>query len=384
MTIVLIQLVDRKKAKLGIASYLDTLFKENEKIVSDAAKLKARYQYNMQEKKQLYHRVPYLEKNYLPTRGKILTEDISQTLQDMFSTHYLRFGEKRIGKEISDVLFSSNFMNGIVKDELMRRVTLELKHTFSPQRFLKGFDITSGSLNLSAADMIRTHVEGVKKARVGLIPSSSCIKRVAAKLAAYVDELVPFDSFETETGEGIRFHVPAALRLLLGAYSLSDEAKLRKIGMSLASDGAKITNNILQVVAGVKVNDVAAKCQLTKNCVSPQRQNICWPLLFVMGQENTEMYDTHIEPLYSWFVKATKADESGNCKNIPDIKPLNITSTNDMSATWKMLRKGSTAKVKESFCHCCDCTSTEIAHNNQAMCKFCTNFVEDRPVWQNN
>ena len=99
-----------------------------------------------------------------------------------------------------------------------------------------------------------------------------------------------------------------------------------------------------------------------------------------MDQENTEMYDTHIKSLYSWFEKATKSDESGNCKNIPDIKPLNITSTNDMSATWKMLGKGGTAKVKEFFCHCCDCTSAEIAHNNQAMCEFCTNFVEDRPV----
>ena len=132
----------------------------------------------MQEKKQLYHSVQSLEQKLsaanqkrttMPARGEMLTEDINQTLQDMFSTHYSRFGEKRIGKEISDVLFSSNFMNGIVKDELMRRVTLELKHTFSPRRFLKGMDITSGSLNLSAVDMIRTHVEGVKKACVGLI-----------------------------------------------------------------------------------------------------------------------------------------------------------------------------------------------------------------------
>ena len=68
-----------------------------------------------------------------------------------------------------------------------------------------------------------------------------------------------------------------------------------------------------------------------------------------MDQENTEMYDTHIKSLYSWFEKATKSDESGNCKHIPDIKLLNITSTNDMSATWKMLGKGGTAKVKAFF-----------------------------------
>ena len=126
----------------------------------------------MQEKKQLYHSVQYLEQKLsaanqkrttMPERVEMLTEDINQTLQDMFSTHYSRFGEKRIGKEISDALFSPNFMNGIVKDELMRHVTLELNHKFSPQRFLKGMDIMSGSLKLSAVDKIRTHVEREKR-----------------------------------------------------------------------------------------------------------------------------------------------------------------------------------------------------------------------------
>ena len=63
-------------------------------------------------------------------RGESLTEAINRTLQDMFSTHYSRLGEKRIRKEILDVLFSSNFMNGILKDELMRRVIVELKIHF--------------------------------------------------------------------------------------------------------------------------------------------------------------------------------------------------------------------------------------------------------------
>ena len=48
--VIAIQFVDHKKNKLGIAPYLDKSFEEKEKVVSDAAELKARFQYNMQEK----------------------------------------------------------------------------------------------------------------------------------------------------------------------------------------------------------------------------------------------------------------------------------------------------------------------------------------------
>ena len=275
-------------------------------------------------------------------------------------------------------------MNGIVKDEVLKRARKEFKSTFSPRRFLKGMDITSGSLNLSAIDVMREHIEGTKKHHIGLIPSSSSIQRVASKLAVYADEIIPFVSFETDTGKGIRFDYEKLFNVLLLAYSLKERAKNWSIALSLASDGAKVTNNILQVVAGVKVNDIDARCPLTKNLVSPQTRNICWPMLFVMGQENTKMYDTHIKPLYAWWEEASEANKFGFSKKLPKIKPVKISSTNDMSATWKMIGKGGTAKVKEFFCHCCDCTLNEISHDNPTKCEFCTDFIEQNPVWLDN
>ena len=55
-----------------------------------------------------------------------------------------------------------------------------------------------------------------------------------------------------------------------------------------------------------------------------------------------------------------------------------------MSATWKMIGKGGTAKVKEFFCHCCDCVSSKITHNNQTVCDVFSDFIEERPIWQDN
>ena len=106
-------------------------------------------------------------------------------------------------------------MNGIMKDELLNHATKELKNTFTPQQLLKGMDITSGSLNLSAIDVIRDNMEGTKKGCVGIIPTSSSIQYIVTKLAAYADKLIPFTSFENSTGEGINIDDVKFLQLFV-------------------------------------------------------------------------------------------------------------------------------------------------------------------------
>ena len=96
------------------------------------------------------------------------------------------------------------------------------------------------------------------------------------------------------------------------------------------------------------------------------------------------MYDNHIKPLYSWWEQAIQADENGSSKKFKNLKPFEITSTSDMSATWKMTGKGGTAKVKTFFCHCCGLTSDQIHYNNEKNCDFCSEFVENSPLWRDN
>ena len=136
---------------------------------------------------------------------------------------------------------------------------------------------------MSAIEVMRHRVEGVKKGLMVIAPSSSSIKNVTKKNSICADELISFYSLEIPRREGIRFDVIKLLRFLLKSHSLLDHAKSRRIRLSISSDGEKITNHILQVVSGVKVNDVVATCPLTKDRVSTQTQNIFWPLLFVMG-----------------------------------------------------------------------------------------------------
>ena len=69
-------------------------------------------------------------------------------------------------------------------------------------------------------------------------------------------------------------------------------------------------------------------------------------------------------------------------KKILNIKPIELSSTRDMSATWKMLGKGGIVKIKNCFCHCCDCISEEIQHHKSINCDVCEEFINNHPTWK--
>ena len=148
-----------------------------------------------------------------------------------------------------------------------------------------------------------------QKHKSGLIPLSTSIQRIAHKLSVYADKLIPFESFETPHSKGIKFDSKKVGNLLLHTYGLQEKEKTSSVSLSIASDGHKVTNNILQVIAGIKMNDISAICALTRKRVLPQTQNICWPLLMVMVQENEHMYKAYIKPLHAWWEVASETND---------------------------------------------------------------------------
>ena len=100
------------------------MFKERDKIVRDASKIKSKYQYLLNDKKNLQNRIHYLEEKLKDVNEKAtlverkpessLTNNISQAISNLVSLHYSRYSEKRVGREIADVVWPHNFMNGVV------------------------------------------------------------------------------------------------------------------------------------------------------------------------------------------------------------------------------------------------------------------------------
>ena len=190
--------------------------------------------YLLEEKKQLSNRIRYLESQLAESNKKAtlverksndnLSDNVNQAITNIVTTHYRRYGEKRIGKEIADVVWSYNFMNGVVRDELSKRARSDVMKIFSPAKILRQMDLSSGSLNLQGVEIMRTVESGNKRYYVSLIPSSQRIKDVGRELARYADKIIPFLHFETESGEGIEFDNERMFKILLHTYSLIDKA----------------------------------------------------------------------------------------------------------------------------------------------------------------
>ena len=60
-------------------------------------------------------------------KGTNLETDVTHALTNIIEMNYSRFGKKYISSSIANVIYSSNFLNGVIKDELHRRVANEYK-----------------------------------------------------------------------------------------------------------------------------------------------------------------------------------------------------------------------------------------------------------------
>ena len=91
-------------------------------------------------KNNLQNRIHYLEEKLKDVNEKAtlvdrkpessITNNISQAISNLVSLHYSRYSEKRVGREIADVVWPHNFMNGVVRVELSKRARTELISVF--------------------------------------------------------------------------------------------------------------------------------------------------------------------------------------------------------------------------------------------------------------
>ena len=129
------------------------------------------------KKKQSSNKIYYLEQKIaegmkkvttISEQGKSSKDDISQSLMNIISKHYSLFENKQIGKKLQMCYIHHLSLMELLK---IRSSTMQqkiLKHV--APHFLKGINIIAGSLNVSAIDLIREHVEGTKRIVLALFP----------------------------------------------------------------------------------------------------------------------------------------------------------------------------------------------------------------------
>ena len=65
--------------------------------------------------------------------------------------------------------------------------------------------------------------------------------------------------------------------------------------------------------------------------------------------------------------------------HFPELKPLNVCCTNDVSAGWKLTKKGGCSKTKKCFCHCCGEKSDDLHVPNESTCDYCNDALNHCP-----
>jgi hypothetical protein len=182
-----------------------------------------------------------------------------------------------------------------------------------------------------------------------LLPSAGSIQQVFAKFECLGNQMMTLPS-----GKAIKFDYAKVLREVIRAYRLENLAKTRSIRIAQSVDGSNLTKYINHTMGGIKANDraalepsmnslmfAAAEGQEITHVSTVQNINNCFPLQIHIGQEDTAMY-LHFNPMFAFLNSASLTGLDNGC-----IKPLNVTTEADISATWKMTRRGGGAKSCE-------------------------------------
>jgi hypothetical protein len=69
------------------------------------------------------------------------------------------------------------------------------------------------------------------------------------------DRICPFKRISTPSGEGIEFDYTKVTRLIIDAFALGEAGKERSVNVSASIDAARVTNNLSQTAAGLKITD---------------------------------------------------------------------------------------------------------------------------------
>jgi hypothetical protein len=124
-------------------------------------------------------------------------------------------------------------------------------------------------------------------------------------------EHIPFSTITPEDGvDGVRFNLPKMLAYLLRLYKLDvvaanpDEPPVE---FSVTLDGADLSRNILQVTAGIKINDPKAidpKSGIPIGMDDSLRvlsRELCWPCKIHIAKDTKELYHKYFTDFFAFF-----------------------------------------------------------------------------------
>jgi hypothetical protein len=228
-----------------------------------------------------------------------------------------------------------------------------------------------GSLNYRGIETLRL-VELLQKWERGFLPSSTAIQDKAHKMFEVGQTVCPIKQITSPLGEMFTFEYERTLRLILKTFGLHEIAQSSSIEICITLDGAELCDHLNHLTAGVKMVDKRAidpktgrplytSMENLLGCAfSCQSRNFCFILKSLIGKDTKEAYE-NFSDFFEFFemVKNIGLPES---EHGPQLQPMLVWSSQDMSSLWKCLKTGTGARKNcdSYFCHVCPCNSKDI------------------------
>jgi hypothetical protein len=245
-------------------------------------------------------------------------------------------------------------------------------------------DMGSGQLNLSGLEMLRKGIEGDENGKVkyggGWLSSKYFLQKAQKKVNEAAKLEIPFIEIPTPDLDGIVFKegiddFSKLLMFLLEMFKLDGIARdptQPPVQIAATLDGADISRNVSHVTAGIKILDPRAIDPISHLPIGMdgskkvQSRELCFPFKMILTRDTKSLYQEHFKDFFDFFGRLR--DEG-----LPThgIRPMMVSSPQDMSSIWKAIGRGGGCKNKTFFCYCCAATSKDSAKPRKIQCQSC-------------
>ena len=207
----------------------------------------------------------------------------------------------KVGKAIAKCVWDSNFLGGWCIPPLRMKANEDLRSNFfTPWACARASDMSGGRINGSTFTLLREIYTGGKQTSNCPLPSASTVNsaKYALNRYAFHHDIAMWETFNSSTGEGIRFtNIPKFIDGIFKAYEIDEVAKRETVDIVVAHDGFLLTNVLSANMLGIKINDYNAVCPRTKIPLflmndekNPVNSSMhCYPLVIVMGKESESL-----------------------------------------------------------------------------------------------
>jgi hypothetical protein len=293
-----------------------------------------------------------------------------------------RVSDEKLSLLVANLTWSNEFLSGLVRGHMITKVRQHIRqNVYSPDLVLRAMDLKGGQLSSHGIEvLLELDFPGVKRAQNKVLPSPAALKRIAEVVEHYGNHICPFTTgfLPNGGGEFVEFDPKSVVSLIVKSFQLEDIAKTRPVTLSQSIDGAQLNKRDTHVLYGMKVNDKAAICPVTKQPIfanpdktTLQSRNNCFPLKMILARETKQIYQ-EFKVLFDMFKAEGTVEESllGDA-----YLPINIATNCDMSAVWKGLGRGGAAKRNLNPCQCCEILSDNLVKPNTYVCnRWCRQF----------